>query len=224
MKTSTRESWIRWCWGIVLVVLWSCAILLFVRVNGKLSVQELLRYQPESRFLAALAMCGLFLLKSVDFVMYSGVLYAISGIIFPLPFAIGINFIGILIMSVVPYFAGKSLGSPILKKIQLKYPRFREIERVYGRGGTFILSFLFHSLGLPMTAVGMYMGAKEVPFWPYAAGSVLSLLPKMIPLTVMGSSATDFRSPAFRWAVAAQVMIFVVALLLFLRFRKKSAG
>lgn len=223
MKTPTREIWIRWCWGICLVFLWCCAILLFVHANGKLSVQELLRYQPESKLLAALALLGLFLLKSVDFLMYSGLLFAISGIVFSLPAAIGLNTVGILIMSAVPYFAGKSLGSPVLKQIGAKYPRFREIEKMH-EGGTFVMTFLFHALGLPTTAVGMYMGAKEVPFWPYLLGSVLSLVPKMIPITVMGSTATDFRSPVFLCAAAAEVILFLLALLLYLRFRKKSAG
>ena len=126
-------------------------------------------------------------------------------------------------MSVVPYFAGKSLGSPVLKQIGAKYPRFREIEKMH-EGGTFVMTFLFHALGLPTTAVGMYMGAKEVPFWPYLLGSVLSLVPKMIPITVMGSTATDFRSPVFLCAAAAEVILFLLALLLYLRFRKKSAG
>ena len=73
-----RENRLRWFWGICLVILWGCAIALFVRANGHLSVQELLRYQPENKVLAAFAMWGLFLLKSVDFVIYSGLLYAID--------------------------------------------------------------------------------------------------------------------------------------------------
>ena len=57
-----RENRLRWFWGICLVILWGCAIALFVRANGHLSVQELLRYQPENKVLAAFAMWGLFLL------------------------------------------------------------------------------------------------------------------------------------------------------------------
>jgi len=59
-----RENRLRWFWGICLVILWGCAIALFVRANGHLSVQELLRYQPKNKVLAAFAMWGLFLLKS----------------------------------------------------------------------------------------------------------------------------------------------------------------
>ena len=91
MKPLTREQKIRWCWAVCLVLLWGFAIFLFIRTHGDLSMQDLLRYQPESRPLAALAMCGLFLLKSVDFVLYSGLLYAMDGVMFPLPAAFGMD-------------------------------------------------------------------------------------------------------------------------------------
>lgn len=221
MKTQTRENIIRWCWGICLVILWSCAILLFVRANGKLSVQELLQYQPKNKPMAVLAMCGLFLLKSVDFVLYSGLLYSISGILFSLPGAICVNLVGIVIMSVVPYFAGKSLGSPILKRIQERYPKFQEIETHSGES-TFVLTLLLRCISLPYNIVGMYMGARGAAFKPYLLGSVLGLIPRMLPITVMGSSAADFRSPVFLAAVAADLLLCVSALLLYRHIRREG--
>lgn len=221
METQKREIIIRWCWAICLVLLWGCAITLFVRANGHLSVQELLRYQPESKALAALAMCGLFLLKSVDFVLFSGLLYSISGILFPFPIAICVNLIGIVIIATVPYFAGRSLGRPLLKSIQKKYPKLQEVEK-YRSDSPFILAFLLRCVGLPYNIVGLYMGAREHAFLPYLCGSVLGLVPKMIAYTVMGKSAADFRSPAFVAAVAAEVIMGVIAIL-FYRYRIKRA-
>ena len=100
MKLQTKENRIRLIWGISLLLLWGCAIALFVHANGKLTVQELLQYQPKSKPMAALAMCGLFLLKSVDFLIYSGLLYSISGIIFPFPGAVAVNIVGMFIISI----------------------------------------------------------------------------------------------------------------------------
>ena len=71
MESTTREKRIRWIWGICLVLMWSCALLLFIKTNGKLSIEELLRYKPENPWLAALAMLGLYLLKSVDSLMHT---------------------------------------------------------------------------------------------------------------------------------------------------------
>ena len=194
-----RENRLRWFWGICLVILWGCAIALFVRANGHLSVQELLRYQPENKVLAAFAMWGLFLLKSVDFVIYSGLLYAIDGILFPLPAALFVNLVGIVIISTVPYFVGKSLGSPILKRIEAKYPKFQEVEKKSG-DNVFLLALLLRCVGLPYNLVGMYMGARKCR---------------------MGSSAADFRSPVFLGAIAAELTLIAFALLLY-RYKIKS--
>ena len=102
MESTTREKRIRWIWGICLVLMWGCALLLFIKTNGKLSIEELLRYKPENPWLAALAMLGLFLLKSVDFLMHTGVLCAISAILFPLPAAFAVNLIGLAITGTDP--------------------------------------------------------------------------------------------------------------------------
>ena len=220
MEARKKEIVLRWCWGICLVLLWTCAILLFVRANGHLSAQELLRYQPESKAMAVLAMCGLFLLKSVDFLLYSGLLYSVSGILFPFPLAVCVNLIGIVIISIVPYFAGRSLGRPVLKRIQEKYPKFQEVESVRS-DSVFVLTFLLRCVGLPYNIVGLYMGAKECPFLPYLLGSVLGLIPKMIPYTMMGNRAADFRSPVFIAAVAAELVLCVCAILLY-RYRIKN--
>lgn len=221
METQKREIIIRWCWGICLVLLWTCAVLLFVRVNGHLSAQDLLRYQPENKALAVLAMCGLFLLKSVDFLIYSGLLYSISGIMFSFPAAVCVNLIGIVIMSVVPYFAGRSLGRPVLKRIQERYPKFQEVEN-FRSDSVFVLTFLLRCVGLPYNIVGLYIGARECPFLPYLLGSVLGLAPKMVAYTVMGNSAANLRSPAFLAAVAAEVILCVLAFLLY-RYRIRRA-
>ena len=221
MKLRTKENRIRLIWGISLLLLWGCAIALFVHANGKLTVQELLQYQPKSKPMAALAMCALFLLKSVDFLIYSGLLYSISGIIFPFPGAVAVNIVGMFIISVVPYFVGKSLGSPILKYIQGKYPKFREIEGVRSEG-VFSLTLLLRCLALPYNIAGLYMGAREYSFRPYLLGSMLGLLPKMISYTLMGSSASDFRSPVFIGALAADLLLCVVAILIYRRIRKQS--
>ncbi len=179
-----RENRLRWFWGICLVILWGCAIALFVRANGHLSVQELLRYQPENKVLAAFAMWGL------------------------------------VIISTVPYFVGKSLGSPILKRIEAKYPKFQEVEKKSG-DNVFLLALLLRCVGLPYNLVGMYMGARKCRFLPYLLGSVLGLIPRMIPYTLMGSSAADFRSPVFLGAIAAELTLIAFALLLY-RYKIKS--
>lgn len=208
-------------WGLSLLLVWAVIAYLFFRVNGQLGVKDLLSYQPESKILAAFVMCGLYLLKSVDFLMQTAVLYAVTGIMFPLPIAILINIIGIAILSVVPYFIGRKLGTPILERIYAKHPKFRHAENLDKRSD-FILTILLRCIGFPVTETGVYMGAKGYDFKSYLLGSELGLIPIMIPFTVMGDTAADFRSPVFLTAAAVELVIVIAALLLYRRMRKQN--
>ena len=208
-------------WGLSLLLVWAVIAYLFFRVNGQLGVKDLLSYQPESKILAAFVMCGLYLLKSVDFLMQTAVLYAVTGIMFPLPIAILINIIGIAILSVVPYFIGRKLGTPILERIYAKHPKFRHAENLDKRS-ELILTILLRCIGFPVTETGVYMGAKGYDFKSYLLGSELGLIPIMIPFTVMGDTAADFRSPVFLTAAAVELVIVIAALLLYRRMRKQN--
>lgn len=221
MKISKQGKREYWMWGLSLLLVWAVIAYLFFRVNGQLGVKDLLSYQPESKILAAFVMCGLYLLKSVDFLMQTAVLYAVTGIMFPLPIAILINIIGIAILSVVPYFIGRKLGTPILERIYAKHPKFRHAENLDKRSD-FILTILLRCIGFPVTETGVYMGAKGYDFKSYLLGSELGLIPIMIPFTVMGDTAADFRSPLFLTAAAVELVIVIAALLLYRRMRKQN--
>ena len=84
----------KFIWGVILVAAWCLIGLIFYKTNGGLTVEQLVTYKPKNPVAAALAMLGLFALKSVDFIMHSGVLYAASGVMFPLPHALALNIVG----------------------------------------------------------------------------------------------------------------------------------
>ena len=92
MTIGKKEKWI---WAAVLLFLWSAIGILLYRSSGSLTLQELLKYQPENKLLTFFVMCGLFLLKSVDFLLHFSILFAMSGILYPLPIALLINTLGI---------------------------------------------------------------------------------------------------------------------------------
>lgn len=60
---------------------------------------------PSNSFLAALVLLVLFALKSLTVVIYAPLLYAASGLIFPLHAAIAINLLETIIMNSIPYKA-----------------------------------------------------------------------------------------------------------------------
>ena len=221
MGTSRWEKRIRWIWGACLLLMWSCAVLLFVRSNGWLSMDELLHYKPESNLTAVLVMLGLFVLKSVDFLINSGVLYALSAVLFPLPAALALNLVGAAIISAVPYFVGRSLGAPLLALIRRRYPKLRRLEAVQTKG-TFFFALLLRCVGVPVCIVGVYFGADNSDFKQYMAGSVLGLMPMMIPYTLLGDGAANFHSPVFIAAVVMRVLVLVLSALLYRHMLKRE--
>ena len=75
----------KWLWCAAMLCVWAAVIGLFVSNHGHLTVRQLLDYTPEEPVTAVFVMLGLFCLKSLDFIMHSGVLYAADGVMFPSP-------------------------------------------------------------------------------------------------------------------------------------------
>ena len=208
-------------WGCILVLLWAAAAYLFFRSNGSLTMAELLRFQPKNKLLAAVAMCGLFLLKSVDFILHSGTLYAINGILFPLPTAILVNITGICIMSFTPFQLGKTFGPSLLGKLYEKHPELKQIEDAL-RTNDFLFAVLLRCIGLPVNVVGLYMGARRFRLKTYLLGSVVGLLPIMLPYTLIGMSAAKPGSPIFIGSVIAALGVTAASLWICIKLRKKE--
>ena len=135
-------------------------VLLF-RNMGRVSLHELLTYQPEKPVLAALSMLLLFALKSMDAVIHCGVLFAATGLMLPLPYAFAVNMLGVVLMSVIPYFVGIQLGTDAADSLRQKHPRLREAESFQTRHAV-LVSALLRAIGLPTNITGVYLGAMRL--------------------------------------------------------------
>ena len=201
----------KFLWGLFLLAAWSTVIVLFARHQDNLSAQALASYQPERPFLSCLVMLGLFLLKSVDFLIHSGILYAAVGIMFPLPVALLLNLIGIIITVTPAYFMGRIWGPAVIETLYEKYPRLRFYTQG-AAGGSFMVALLLRTVGLPIQIGSVYMGAANYSFGRFLSGSVLGLLPVMVPYTVMGESAGKPGSPVFVIALTIEILTVIASL------------
>ena len=122
MKYKIDRKW-KWLWGCMLGAAWISLLILLLKNRGGLSVEDILRCQPESKGKVILVMLGLFTLKSVDFLLHSGVLYAADGVMFSLPTAIAINLLGAAVMVTPPFFIGRTMGEPMLNELTEKHGR-----------------------------------------------------------------------------------------------------
>ena len=102
---------------IIILCAWLLILGTCLLYRDRFSVESVLQISPQNMLLAALFMMVLFALKSMSIFIFSGILFAADGILFPLPAAIGLNIIGAGIMVSLPYFVGKKIGKDMIDKI-----------------------------------------------------------------------------------------------------------
>lgn len=206
---------------VAALAVWAVLMVLLFWNMGSVSLHELLTYQPEKPLLAALAMLLLFALKSMDAVIHCGVLFAATGLMLPLPYAFAVNMLGVVLMSVIPYFVGIQLGTDAADSLRQKHPRLREAESFQTRHAV-LVSALLRAIGLPTNITGVYLGAIQFEFLPYLEGSALGMLPILIFFTLIGTSADDVHSPLFIVSVIGQIVLTIASALIYAILRKRD--
>ena len=208
------------------VFFWAAVILLCFLYRDRITVDNIVNFTPENPVLAAGIMLLLFAFKSVTFVIYGSVLYAVNGILFPLPFAILLNMAGSAIMATLPFLIGRRKGSGLLVKLTEKYPKLSVLRKLPSENG-FFLSMVIRLMGcLPGDVVSMYFGASGIRYREYLTGTLIGLTPSIVIFTVMGMSADDVTSPAFIISVCCEILSVLTSIIWFFcwnRKRRKSS-
>lgn len=196
---------------VCLGCLWAGLVLFCFRNRNALTPEMLAAYSPSDPVLASALLLGLFGVKSLSVVIYSGLLYAASGILFPLPWAVAVNLCGTVIMVSLPYWIGRKTGGQKAEEIVKKYPRAAELRRLRSESDV-LFAFLVRVIGrLPSDVVSLYMGAIKMPYLRYLLGSVLGLLPHTVTFPLISAGLLREDAPGFAWAIAAEVLYVAVA-------------
>lgn len=218
---SEQQKTLRTARNVVLSLIWVGIIVILFIHREELSVEGIARYMPKNPWLAAIVMLALFALKSLSIVIYSGLLYAANGILFPLPVAIVLNLIGTVIMVSLPYLIGRRTGASAVDEIRAKYPKAEAIRNLRAKND-FLFSFLVRMARLPSDVVSLYMGAVHVEYKKYLLGSLLGMLPHTITYPIMGMSIRDIRSPQFIISLCAEIAYILVTSAVYTLYRKKD--
>ena len=203
------------------VFFWAAVILLCFLYRDRITVENIVNFTPENPVLAVGIMLLLFAFKSVTFVIYGSILYAVNGILFPLPFAILLNMAGSAIMATLPFLIGRRNGSGLLVKLTEKYPKLSVLRKLPSENG-FFLSMVIRLMGcLPGDVVSMYFGASGIRYREYLTGTLIGLTPSIVIFTVMGMSADDLTSPAFIISVCCEILTALTSVIWFFCWNRK---
>lgn len=195
---------------IVLLCVWLVILTACFLNRDRFSVDGVLRYSPRNPLLAAVFMLLLFALKSLSVFIFSGILFAANGILFPLPAAIALNVLGAAVMVSLPYWLGRRLGKDAADRVLEKYPKAAALRQMR-TGREFSLSFITRAINiLPSDILSLYMGATGINYPKYLAGSLLGMLLSLVTFPIMGMNITEPASPWFWASIVIQVLVSAV--------------
>ncbi|MCR4676218.1 MAG: VTT domain-containing protein [Sphaerochaetaceae bacterium] len=208
---------------IVIVALWA-AVAIFLFINRSyITPQRIAEILPKAGVGSALIILLLFALKSITVVVYAGILYAATALIFPMWWAVLVNMLGTVVMATVPYLLGLYGGKKTIADIENKYPKVKNNPLLSGQHPFTLLLVLRLLKILPYDVVSMYLGAKNIKYPMYLGISVLCMTDNVILLTVLGAS---FMNQNIGLAIAAGVLelLIIIASLLWVNGFTRKLG
>ncbi|MBQ6886661.1 MAG: TVP38/TMEM64 family protein [Lachnospiraceae bacterium] len=207
---------------IAIIIFWLLFIIICFLNRERITIENIVSYTPKNIPVAIGVMLLLFSLKSISIVIYGGLLYAASGIMFPLPVAIIVNTVGTVLMVSIPFFIGKKAGKETMNKLVEKNPKLEVLRDVSNKNELFISVFVRLIGMLPGDLVSMYLGASGIHYNKYIAGSMIGLFPAIVSFSVMGMSVDDISSPAFIISTAFEIGLMILSIAIYFIWRKKQ--
>lgn len=201
----------------------SLIAVLIGKVFGRMTVEEVLHYTPENLFLAALCFIGAYTLKSLSLFFPLIVLYISSGITFPFPLSVLINWAGLVICVSVPYGVGRFVGTEWVNLLLSKHKKAQKLER-FRSNNEWFLSYILRVVNLlPGDLVSLFLGASRTNYIKYLSGSLLGLSPTMLAVTLMGDAIRQPGSPQFLTSLFSTVLLSVLSIVIYRRFLRQKA-
>ena len=171
--------------------------------------------------LAVLVVLGLYALKGISVAVVYHVLVVSVALVFPLPAALVINAVGLVISLTASYLVGRHTDPSDLNSLLDRHPRIKRFFDPSQEMG-FASCFVIHSLGLSMEVLGVLFGMLRTGYGTYLVSSWLAIYPGTVCFTILGSRL-DFHSPVF-WAFLAVNVVMLGYALLYCRRRMSAPG
>ena len=207
---------------LFMLLMWAAFIVFCWFHRDRISVDGMLRVTPRSEVLAVVMMMGLFALKSASVVIHSGLVYALSGILFPLPAAVAVNLLGTVLMASLSYGAGRRLGGEGIDEF---VSRNRNAELLYRfrRNNAFVCTALTRFVNLlPFDVVSACFGATETPFLPYMLGTLAGMAASCVLFPLIGAYIVTPGSPRFLAPAILEAAILLAGLLALLIVNRRE--
>lgn len=165
---------------------------------------------------------GVYILKSVVFVVPASLVYVAVGMIFPHTYAVILNLVGIALEVTVTYFLGMFIGSDVVYRFLAKKEKGKKLLEKDIQNKASVIIGIRAVPAFPIDFVSLFFGASKCSFPKYLGCSILGISWRVIAFTILGSEFFD-------WIPMDKIVLIViccipvgVAVYLFRKFRRKD--
>ncbi len=174
-----------------------------------------------SIFTAIITIWGIYLLKSMVFVIPASLIYIAVGMAFPAHWAILINAAGIFIEVAASYAFGRIMGGEYVVKKLEKAKHGDKILELYGKNKLSAIFAIRFLPVFPIDLVSLFLGTVKMKFLPYFLVSIGGILPRVILFTVLGDGLYDY-VPMDKIALVAAVLLPAALIIWVVRYAIKA--
>lgn len=157
----------------------------------------------------ALIIIAFTVIKSFALVFPPAVIFAVSGLLFDnLWGAIFVNFIGVALSVILPYYFGRFTGKDMLDMLKEKFPKIKKLDDFAGKN-EFMVVYVVKAAGvIPSDLMSVIYGAMNVNFLKFFIASNLGMLPFNVLFTLLANKG-DLSNP-YSLLYIIPIPIFVV--------------
>lgn len=170
---------------------------------------EISTYIKGGTLTIALIIIAFTAVKSFALVFPPAVIFAVSGLLFDsLWLAITVNFIGVALGMILPYYLGKFAGKDLLDSLKARFPKIKKLDDFAGRN-EFMVVYVVKAAGIvPSDLMNVIYGAMNVNFMKFFIASNLGMLPFNILFTLLANKG-DLSNP-YSLLYILPIPVFVV--------------
>lgn len=186
MNTKTKSTLMALLRVAVAMTIFVIAVLNYEKLKN-IDVRALVEAST-NMIIAVITIWGVYLIKSVLFIIPAMLIYVAIGMAFPTPAACLISLVGIIIEITVTYLLGGFLGGPYVNKLLSKTKPGKKILDMK-LNENFPTLLVIRALPVfPIDFVSLFWGASRCRFSKYFIASVVGIMPRVILFTIIGDS------------------------------------
>ncbi len=198
----------------VLFMLSMVAVMLVIMNKFDINIEnaaELSSYITGGTLTVALIIIAFTVIKSFALVFPPAVIFAVSGILFENVWvAILVNFIGVALSMILPYYLGRFTGKELLDTLKGRFPKIKKLDDFAGKN-EFMVVYVVKAAGVvPSDLMNIIYGAMNINFRKFFIASNLGMLPFNVLFSLLANKG-DLSNP-YTLLYIIPIPVFVVVM------------